>query len=742
MPKDELISRGYVLNEKYFFSPELGRLLYNGKMVRISATPLKVLRVLIEARLAGKRYLDNEDIRVAVSPGIHLSPAVVFPSMKTLRGWFGEEAVLYQRGRGYVLDMQIEPVGGLGPVVVELPDYSHALALIGRDGKVEKGVDHLTTGHRFVTILGTGGIGKTRVGLEIARKAAPHFPDGVRFVDLAPLKDMNALAGAVAAVMKTPLIDGASPAETIAESIGKRRMLLVVDTCEYLIDIASEFFSIVQRGAPHLAILATSQVRFNLPTEKTVLLKGLPVPPPEAAAESFGSAARIAAMGAVELFITRVRVLDDDFALSDDNAADVAEICRRLGGHPLSLELAATRVPAFTVSGLRESLDEVLSILTNGPRGSNPRHLSLRNVIDWSHGLLDDAQRRVFRRLAIFPSSFTGEGAKAVTGDGVFMVAGLFERSMVWLEKTEPGESPRYRLHESQLVYGREKLMESGDYDLAAERLVRYLTEIFVQAARQWEKLSDVEWLKRYRGEYDNLLHALEWAFADASRATLAIDLIGVSARLFDAVGNVVEGRRYLDRAVKLIGPDTPPTSVARLLRLAGILWRMQDRLRAVALLHQSAALYRQLDDQVNLGIVLASIGGNTVYLGRNDEATVVLAEAEQILASTDQLKSLYVILTSQGVLALNMGDTDKAERQFMKALSQARKVKNIPQENLTSNNLAEVDFARGEIDRAIRRVQEASAGLRSAELPLWLPWSLINLASYLICRGDHAEAR
>jgi predicted ATPase len=498
--------------------------------------------------------------------------------------------------------------------------------------------------------------------------------------------------------------------------------------------------------APHLWVLVTSQRRFRVPVGKSYEMSGLAVPPEEATAEPPGSAERIADFGAVQLFVERVEAVDDRFELTDGNAAAVAEICRSTDGNPLSLELAAVRVPALRIEGIRARLDRLPSILNRGSPLGPERQLSLNNMLDWSFGTLNAAEQHAYCCLGIFPANFSADAAITLIGaDGTSpdaaadILCELVENSMV---RAEDGADPCYRLHEAMQDHAREKLKASVEYDLIAERLVRYLIDLFIQADAAWQSMPEAEWLTLYEAEIDNVRTALDWALADSARSTLAIELTGVAARLWDTSGRLADGRRYLDRAVNLLGPDTSPEAAARVLRYAGILWRSADRLRAVALLEQSVALYRQIGDIPSLGAVLATIGSDSVYLGRYEVARSTLAEAAEILPPGDRVKSSVNVLNSLGSLALALNDTAEAERCFTQARDQARILRNALLENIYILNLGEVEFRLGAIDRAIDRAREGTGGLRSANLPSYLVCALVNFASYLALRGDQAEAR
>jgi tetratricopeptide (TPR) repeat protein len=401
-------------------------------------------------------------------------------------------------------------------------------------------------------------------------------------------------------------------------------------------------------------------------------------------------------------------------------------------------------VRGLRIDGVLARLDRLPAILNKGSPVGPERHVSLSNLLDWSYGTLNAAEQVAFCRLGIFPADFSADAGLTVIGtdaadDSADLLFDLVDACMV---RSEDSAEPRYRLHETMQEFALEKLKTSGEYDRVAERFTHYLIEIFTRADREWETTPEPEWLARCWPEIANVRTALDWALADSGRSSLAIELAGVTARLWEGTRRLADGRRYLDRAVNLLGPDTPPAAAGLLLRYAGILWRSADRSRAVALLEQSAVLYRQIGDIPTLGSVLGSIGSNLVFVGRHEEAAATLAEAEEILASGDRAKSFLNIVNSLGTLALTTNDTAEAARCFSQARDQARVVNDVLRENIYVGNLGELEFRLGAIDRGVDHAREAANGFRSANLQSYLGVALVNLASYLALRGDHAEAR
>jgi predicted ATPase/DNA-binding winged helix-turn-helix (wHTH) protein len=617
-------------------------------------------------------------------------------------------------------------------------------AMIGRDTELAE-LQHTVATNRLVTLAGPSGIGKTRLAVELGWRMLPLFADGVWQIDLAPLSDPAVVTSAVATVLDVALTGTDSAVETIAAAIGKRRKLLIFDNCEHLVAAAAGLIGKLLERTPLLSILATSQEVLGIQAEQVYRLNALPLPVP-AAAYPKSSVRELADFGAVALFVERARAADRRFALDDSNAASVVEICHRLDGIPLALEMAAARLPLLGIEGLRARLDERLQMLSTGPRTSEARHRTLRDTVAWSHGLLAASEQLVFRRLSAFAGGFSLDAAIAIAGgdtasnwDIVDTLGRLVDKSLVTVEGDE---RPRYRLLETLRLYAAERLAASGEGAAVAERHARYFTSLFERAFEVWEVTPDTEWLATYQPDIGNVRAALDWTQGDASRSDLAIALAGSAALFWDKLSLVPEGRLYVGRAVRLVDRSTPSAAAARLLRFAGGLWYSSDRQRALAHLERSAAFYCQLGDPANLGSVIGTIGGLYAFVGRHEAAEAVLCEAERILSPTRREKSLFNVMNSRGSLALIQHDPAKAQGYFSRALDLARAQKDAVREGQVLANLAEVEFGLGAVDRAVERGTEAVSRLRSVDRRSYLGWALVNLASYLIAGDSLSEAR
>jgi predicted ATPase/DNA-binding winged helix-turn-helix (wHTH) protein len=713
--------------------------------VHLSSRAIDILSVLVDRRT---RIVPKDELMTLVWPDTFVEENNLTVHISALRKVIGPARIATIPGRGYQFTGSVE--GGDAAAAVppaETPDALPAVqnsnlpeaatALIGRAVELAE-LSELSAQHRLLTITGPSGIGKTRLAIALAEALRPHYPDGVWLVDLAPLANPAMVVAATATALSVaPGTDGLS-IETVISAVRHRSLLLLIDNCEHLVAAVAEMADALLQHAPAVAILATSQESLRSPWEQVFRLDPLGLPPADAK--------DVRQFGAVEFLAAQIRAQDRRFELDAGNAAAVSEICRRLDGIPLALEMAAARVPMFGIEGLRSRLDDRLHVLTTGSRTSEARHRTLRDTVAWSHGLLDPVGKTVFRRLAVFVGGFTLEAASAVVSDdgenpydAIEALSRLVDKSLVVVEGRD---RPRYRLLETLRLYALEKLDESGEAAEIAARQARYFATLLDQASAAWETTPDKEWLERHAPELDNVRAALDWSFAEPDRRTLAIALAGSSALLWMSMSRVAEGRAYIDRALDLMAPDDPSPDAARLLRHAGLFWHSVDLARAMALLRRSSDVYRRLGDRLGLGAVQAFIASIHIRLGQEAEASAALSAARVVLVPASSPKSLFNVMNNLGSLALLGNRLTEARTHFEAALSLARSQKNLTREALILANLAEVEFNLGEVDQAVERGRETVRRLRQADARADLGWALANLASYLLVQGDIADAR
>ena len=427
--------------------------------------------------------------------------------------------------------------------------------LIGREVELEE-VLGLTAAHRLVTLTGAGGIGKTRLGLEVAWHLLSKFADGVWVIELAPLSDPDLVPAVVATALGLDLADNVVSPERVANALAAKQLLLVLDNCEHLVGAAASMAEAVLRDNPSARVMATS--REPLRAEGECLYR---VPPLAVPTEDSQDAEELLRYGAVRLFVARARAAEPQFSPDGRVAAAIAAICRHLDGIPLAIELAAARTNALGVEELAARLDDCLHLLTGGRRTALPRHQTVRATLDWSYQLLPEPERVVLRRLAIFAGGFTLQAASTIAAtdeiagsDIVDCAANLVAKSLVAADLG--GATGWYRLLETTRAYALEKLTQSGEFEQVARRHAEYCRDLFERAEVELETRPASEWLAAYGRRIDNLRAALDWAFSPTGDVAVGVALTIAAVPLWVQLSLVQECRARVERALASLVPE------------------------------------------------------------------------------------------------------------------------------------------------------------------------------------------
>jgi len=420
--------------------------------------------------------------------------------------------------------------------------------LIGRAAAVAE-VRELLAGHRLVTLIGAGGIGKTRLSLEVARELLPDFADGVWLAELAPLSEASLVPVTVAVSLKLALPDGAESPERVAAALGAKRLLLVLDNCEHVIEAAARMAEAVLRAAPHAHVVATSREPLRAPSEYVYRVPSLEVP-----LENTQDREDLLQTAAVSLFVARTRAVAGHFSPDARSAATIGEVCRHLDGIPLAIELAAARAATLGLDEVAARLDDRFRVLTGGHRTALPRQRTLRATLDWSYELLAPIERTVLHRLAIFAGNFTLEAASAVATAQdldapavVDILTNLAAKSLLVVEIA--GGGTQYRLLETTRVYALEKLADSGELDQVARRHAEHYQVVFERGEAEWDRPT-LEWLAVYGRHLDNVRTALDWAFSPSGDGSIGVALTTSALPLWFHQSLLLECRGRIERAL------------------------------------------------------------------------------------------------------------------------------------------------------------------------------------------------
>jgi predicted ATPase/DNA-binding winged helix-turn-helix (wHTH) protein len=539
-------------------SPERHLLLKDGKPVRLGSRAIEILIVLVQH--AGCLVRHGELIAY-VWPGITVEDSNLRVHLGALRralgdGHRGTRYILTDPGRGYRFvgelcrDSAQIPDAGI-QAKNERPIQLPALLtrLVGRDKEIESVVKQLCL-HRLVTIVGPGGIGKSSVGLAAAWDLAAGYPDGCVFVDLATLVASGLVASTMATLMQLP-VRTATPLPALVGFLGDKRLLLVLDSCEHLVEEVAMVAESILRSAPHVDILATSREPLRIEGEWLQRLRPLATPP----TGGDMTAAQALTFPAILLFAERALANIDTFNLIDAEAPLLAVLCQKLDGIPLAIELAAARIDSLGIKGLVAGLDDRLSLLSRGRRTALPRQRTLRATLDWSYGLLTDLERTVFCRLSIFNGPFSSTLASNVCGDSHVgpsdvqeAILNLATKSLITTDVS--GDTILYRLLDTTRAYAKELLGKSPQRSMVARRHAEALCGLLKAVeGEQTDSPGNPD-----RRVIDDVRAALEWAFCDDGDVVIAVNLTALSSNLWFHFSLLEENKRRIERALAILG--------------------------------------------------------------------------------------------------------------------------------------------------------------------------------------------
>jgi predicted ATPase/class 3 adenylate cyclase/DNA-binding CsgD family transcriptional regulator len=602
-------------------------------------------------------------------------------------------------------------------------------SFIGRGPQLAE-VGELLAENRLVTLTGAGGVGKTRLAIEVADQLATEYADGVWYVDLAPITDPQLVPVAVARALGLPDQPGRSTMDTLTRFIADRQMLVVLDNCEHLLDACAELVIALLGAAPGLTVLATSREPIGVSGEAMWRVPSLSV-----------------ADEAVELFTDRARLARAGFTVTDDNAAVVAEICGRLDGIPLAIELAAARVRALSLAEILASLHDRFRLLTGGSRTAVRRQQTLRASVDWSHALLTEPERVLFRRLATFLGGFDLPAARAVAGGGdverfqvLDQLTLLVDKSLVVTDNA--GAVTRYRLLETVRQYAQEKLGESGEANAVRERHRDYYTSLAAlldaPAGNDYEQR-----LEQAETEIDNLRAAFGWSREDSDNE-LALALASSLQPLWQARGRLREGLTWFDTA--LADDNAHHLGVAAAVLARALADRAMLGLWAGAAdspdqAQQALAIAREVDDPALLARALTACGYIAAYFDA-EAAREYLAEAIGLARALGDRLRLSQILIAQAAVARAAGNPLAARAAAEEGRDLADAIGDRFDARRCRFGLGIAEVSNGDLAGAVAQFAAVAVEAEAAHDEIFRADSLAYQGIALAYQGDTAAAR
>lgn len=599
----------------------------------------------------------------------------------------------------------------------------------------------LLEAHRLVTLSGSGGVGKTRLALRIGVDLLDTYPDGAWLCDFSPLSGAAFVTNVVAKALAVREQPNRPLVESIVESLARKRALLIFDNCEHVLNAAAELVDEILHTCPNIRILATSREALGIVGEVVDRVRSLSLPD---SLEELHADESLR-YGAIALFVDRAQASDTRFSYTNENVQIVAEICGRLDGIPLAIELAATRSKVLNLNTLSRSLDDRFTVLTGGSRTALPRHKTLTALIDWSYDLLSAEERTLFNRVGIFAGGFSLAAATAVCGgEGldanqiVSLLVSLTEKSLIVANTA--GDHERYGLLESTRGYALDKLSAVGERELLARRHAKYFRDR-AQAADDRSGVSwTFAWLDREEPELDNYRAALAWGLNQGRDAVIGATIAGGLTPLWYRGGLEAEGRYWIELALEHIDSAEKPQLAARLWRAIADL---SSTKRALEAAEKAVKLYESAGDDLGVALALNCLAKGLRSTGRLDEAHENSVRALATLRAREDQGGVAQTLNQQGLIASIKGETVEARDLYTQALALYRSLGDELGIANELHNLAELEFIDGHPEQALRSGIEAlviCSGRRTQAIGIAIGNN--NNALYQIAIGDIDGAR
>jgi non-specific serine/threonine protein kinase len=585
---------------------------------------------------------------------------------------------------------------------------------IGRE-REQAEVASLLQKTRLLTLTGSGGCGKTRLALQAAEQALPDYPDGVWFVELAPLSDPDLVAQSAASVLSIPEVPGQPPVTTLVNALRSKQVLLLLDNCEHLLEASASLADALIRGCPNVRIMASSREPLAISGEQTFRVPSLALPDPGLRP----TPELLQQFEGVRLFVERANACSPDFRVTGENAAAVAAVCRRLDGIPLAIELAAARTRSLSVDQISQKLDDRFRLLTGGSRSALPRQQTLRSLIDWSYSLLTEPERTLLCRLSVFAGGWTLEAAEQIASDGeriedweiLDLLTALADKSLLVAE--HQGRETRYRLLETVRQYSHDRLEEAGAAEAIRTAHRDHYLALAEEAEPHFTTPAQGEWLARLDIEHDNLRAALSWCLQDPDGIEPGLRLAGALWRFWHTLGYISEGREQLARALARSSPETRTLARAKALNgFALLTWCGGDYDAARKLFEESTSIARERQDPITIAASLLGLGIVLLDLQELAAAEAIFEETAALCREIGDDWGLSLSLNNLGLLASAASDPERARRLHEGSLAIRRAMQDRWAISMSLNNLGILAAEEGDYERA-RALQSESLIIR-----------------------------
>lgn len=616
-------------------------------------------------------------------------------------------------------------------------------ALIGRERELQEVLLRLTSS-RLVTLVGTGGVGKTRLAIDVAEATVPQMMDGVYFVDLAPLTEGSLVTQTIVNALELKEAPSQSPLNLLQTHLQSKHILLLLDNCEHLLQECSQLAAVLLAACPHLRILATSRQALGITGEVSYRVPMLAVPPVGQASDRVKDRlSQLADYASVRLFVERAYAALSDFELTGHNLMVIAQICRRLDGIPLALEIAAARVKALSLSQIAERLQASFSLLNTGNRASLARQHTLRATLDWSWGLLTASEKVLLGRLSVFAGGWTLEAVMGVTGQDeeiLEVLSSLVDKSLVLFQEQNGLE--RYRMLETVRRYALDRLEESGESHAIRERHRNYFLALAQNTRLKLRGADQAVWLDRLQAEHENLRVGLEWSLSESGEGE-ALQMSWVLLRFWLSGGHLTEGREWCMRA---LGRSCTPLYIrdrAKTLEIAGIIANhLGDYASAKTYIEECLPIFQEIGDRSSYAAALNDLGA--VFQNQSDFVCAIanFEECLSIQTEVGNRDGIASVLLNLGIHAHLQGDNARARANYETSLAIYREIEDWTGIAHALDGLGNVSSSQGDNECARTYYEESLVIDRKIGNRRSLAISLNNLGNVVKDQGDFNGAR
>jgi predicted ATPase len=609
-------------------------------------------------------------------------------------------------------------------------------SFIGREKELKE-VAGLFSKSRLITLTGSGGVGKTRLAIQVVAEVMDLFPDGVWFLDLAPLSDPALVPNTLVSLLGLQESGKRPVTDLLINYFSSRTALVIFDNCEHLIELSAQLIHSLLTSCEALSILATSREALRVAGEISYRVPSLIMP----SSDIQFKVSDLANMESVRLFTERAAFVSLGFEFNSQNAFEIARICQRLDGIPLAIELAAARVETLSVAQIAGHLDNCFRLLTRGARTVLARHQTMRAVIDWSYHLLSNEEKSVLISLSIFVGGWTLEAAEAVCeGANVFdSLTYLVDKSLIAVNY-QTGNEPRYYLLETIRQYAREKLAESGEGEQVRARHLDFFLRLAERAEPKLYGSGQIEWMQKLEDEHDNISAALEWSLQ--TNITKGQVLMAMLWWSWDLNGHVGEGYEWLDKMLA-VNPKQKTLIRAKLLSGAGWLASMLDHIeQAKKYSEESVALFHELSNDAGSAFPLGTLAV-LAYWRADYELAIKLAEQSlELFKSGENKWGVRHISTVLGYLAEAQGNLNKAQKFFDESLSIANEIEDYEGKGYVLYRMGLLAGSQGDDTRAMEIFEEGLKNVRLAKGKIVTTWILRAMGLTLLQRGDYKRSQ